>query len=214
MKFFKGFAQIEGSDFFCPDSDFKVDGIDADYMSHAIIRGNRFFGGKCENSDAIDIGHGSSDILIENNLIFGFIDKGISVGEKAEAVIKNNVIGDCAMGVGVKDGARATITNTTFFRNDYAVKAYVKTPGFDGGEITIDHSIIALSEKANVEADTLSSIAVSNTLCDSQLIPGENNGRGTLEFEDVANYNFNCKNIHAVSWQHVSESSGVFGAKL
>ena len=195
MKFYKGFAQIEDSEFFCPDSDYKVDGIDADYVSQAIIRGNRFFGGKCENSDAIDVGHGSHNVMIENNLIVGFVDKGISVGEKAEVFVTNNVIVNCAIGVGVKDSARATITKTIFYQNGYAVKAYEKVSGLGGGSVELDNSTIVLSQKAPVEADARSSVKITNTLCDSQLLPGRNNSQGTPEFEDVINYNFNFKSI-------------------
>lgn len=214
MKFYKGFAQIEDCEFFCPDSDYKVDGIDADYMSRAIIRGNRFFGGKCENSDAIDIGHGSRNIVIENNLIVGFADKAISVGEKAEAFVNNNVITDCAIGVGVKDSGRVTITKTTFYRNDYAVKSYEKVPGLGGGYAQIDSSIIALSQKSPVEADALSTIEISNSLCDSQLLPGNNNYQGTPRFEDVAGHNFNLKGIDALPGAQLPPSPGDFGAKL
>jgi hypothetical protein len=214
MKFFKGFAQIEDCEFFCPDSDYKVDGIDADYMSRAIIRGNRFFGGKCENSDAIDVGHGSRNIVIENNLIVGFVDKAISVGEKAEAFINNNVITDCAIGVGVKDSGRVIITKTTFYQNDYAVKSYEKVPGLGGGDAKIDSSIIALSQKSPVEVDALSSLEISNTLCDSQLLPGNNNYQGVPKFADVAKHNFNLKSIDALPGAQLPPSLGNFGAKL
>jgi len=214
MKFYQGVARIEDSDFFCPDSDYKVDGIDADYMSHAVIRGNRFFGGKCNNSDAIDIGHGSRNIVIEDNLIVGFIDKGVSVGEKAEAFINNNVIAYCGIGVGVKDGAQAIITKTTFYQNGYAVRAYEKVPGHGGGYAEISLSAIAESQTTPVTVDALSTVEISNTLCDSQLLPGRNNGHGTPEFEAVSEYNFNFTNIYAKSWAQTSSSVGTFGAKL
>ncbi len=214
MKFFKGFAQIEDCEFFCPDSDYKVDGIDADYVSRAIIRGNRFFGGNCENSDAIDIGHGSRNIVIENNLIVGFADKAISVGEGAEAFINNNVITDCAIGVGVKDSARVTITKTTFYRNDYAVKAYEKVAGRGGGYAKIDSSIIALSQKTSVSADSLSTIEISNSLCDSQLLPGNNNSQGVPKFADVTNHDFNLKGVDLLSGAQFSPSLESIGAEL
>ncbi len=214
MKFYQGFAQIEDCEFFCPDSDYKVDGIDADYMSRAIIRGNRFFGGKCENSDAIDVGHGSRNILIENNLIVGFADKGISVGEQAEAVINNNMIANCAIGVGVKDRGRVAITKTTFYQNDYAVKVYEKIPGLGGGDVTIDQSVIVRSQKSPVEVDALSSIEISNSLCDSQLLPGSHNYQGIPKFADVANYNFNLTGIDAMPGVQITLSPGDFGAEL
>jgi hypothetical protein len=213
MKFYQGFARIEGSDFFCPGSDYKVDGIDTDYVSGAVIKGNRLFGGKCDNSDAIDIGGGSRNIVIENNLIVGFVDKGISVGEKSEVFINNNVIADCAIGVGVKEGARAIIVKTTFYQTGHAVKAYEKIPGDGGGHAEVSFSVIVASRNPPFVVDSLSSIEVSNTLCDNQLLPGRDNGQGTPAFEDVEKYNFNFKNVHALSLNS-SYMSGMFGAKL
>jgi len=213
MKFYQGDLQVENSEFFTPDSDYKVDGIDADYVKHAVIRGNRFFGGKCQNSDAIDIGHGSRNIIIENNLIVGFIDKGVSVGEKAEALVNNNVIANCAIGVGVKDSARVTITKTTFYKNDYAVKSYEKVAGKGGGYAKLDSSLIALSQNAPIEVDALSSIEVSNTLCDSQLLPGQNNSQGTAAFKDIAQYDFSVTSILTKAGDQAS-SPDSYGAKF
>jgi hypothetical protein len=214
MKFYQGDLQVENSVFFTPDSDYKVDGIDADYVKHAVIRGNRFFGGKCQNSDAIDIGHGSRNIIIENNLIVGFVDKGVSVGEKAEALVNNNVIANCAIGVGVKDSARVTITNTTFYKNDYAVKSYEKVAGKGGGYAKLDNSLIALSQNAPIEVDALSSIEVSNTLCDSQRLPGKNNSQGTAAFKDIAQYDFNVTSLLTKAGAQASPPPDTYGAKL
>lgn len=214
MKFYQGDLQVVNSEFFTPDSDYKVDGIDADYVKHGVIRGNRFFGGKCPNSDAIDIGHGSRNIVIEDNLIVGFVDKGVSVGEKAEALVNNNVIANCAIGVGVKDSARVTITKTTFYKNDYAVKSYEKVAGKGGGYAKLDTSLIALSQNAPIEVDALSSIDVSNTLCDSQLLPGKNNSQGTAAFKDIAEYDFNVTKILTKSGDQTSPLPETYGAKL
>ncbi len=214
MKFYKGELQVKNSEFFTPDSDFKVDGIDADYVEHAIIRGNRFFGGQCPNSDAIDIGHGSHNVVIENNLIVDFVDKGVSVGEKAEAQVNNNVIMGCAIGVGVKDSARVTITKTTFYKNDTAIKSYEKVAGEGGGTAKVDNSLIVLSKKAAVEVDPLSSIEVSNTLCDSQLFPGNNNSQGSVEFKNVAQYDFEVIRILPADGKEISSSPATYGAKL
>jgi len=214
MKFYQGDLQVENSEFFTPNSDYKVDGIDADYVKHAVIRGNRFFGGKCQNSDAIDIGHGSRNIIIEDNLIVGFVDKGVSVGEKAEALVNNNVITNCAIGVGVKDSARVTITKTTFYKNDYAVKSYEKVAGKGGGYAKLDNSLIALSQNAPIEVDALSSIEVSNTLCDSQRLPGKNNSQGTAVFKDIAQYDFNVTSILTKAVDQASPSPDTYGAKL
>lgn len=119
-------------------------------MQNAVIRETRFFGGKCQNSEAIDIGHGSRNIVIEDNLIVGFVDKDVSVGEKVEALLNNNVIANCAIGVGVRESARTTITKTTLYKNDYAVKSYEKVAGKGGGYAKLDSFLIELSQNAPI----------------------------------------------------------------
>ncbi len=195
LKFHKSSAQVEGCTLYCPDSDYKLDAIDADFLVDGVFRGNRLFGGVCPGADAIDIGHGSRNIVIENNIITDFVDKGISIGEGANAVITNNFIARCAMGVGVKDSAHAKITRTTFHGNDYAIKCYEKTPGEGGGHADIDSCIIASSKRTPFEIDKNSSISFINTLCDQQLLPGKENLQGTPEFEDIEKDRFNCIKI-------------------
>ena len=213
MKFYRGFARIENSEFFCPNSDNKVDGIDADYMDQAIIRGNRIWAGECPNSDAIDLGHGSRDILIENNLIVGFMDKGISVGEKAHALIHNNVIANCSMGVGVKDSASAVITNTTFYRNAHAVECYEKVPGLGGGHVEVDRSITVESRIAPQRIDALSEARYTNTLCDQELLEGAHNVQGSVVFEDAEAFNFKVKEVRDASGSLLPPLDG-WGATL
>jgi hypothetical protein len=73
--------------------------------------------------------------------------------------------------------------------------------------------LIALSQNAPIEVDALSSIEVSNTLCDSQLLPGKNNSQGTTAFKNVAQYDFNVTSILTkAGGQAVSPDT--YGAKL
>jgi hypothetical protein len=215
FKFQKGSVQMEDCTIHCPDSDYKVDGIDADYVETGIFRGNIMYGGICPGADAIDIGQGSRNILIENNIITDFIDKGISVGEGAEVIINNNIIARCAMGVGVKDNAHAKVSRTTFYGNDYAVKCYEKVSGQGGGHAEVDSCIIAESRKAAFEIDRFSSINFTKTLCDQQPLPGADNLQGIPEFEDIGSNHFNCTNITLTgnsSQQHLS--CATFGAHI
>lgn len=214
MKFHKGYAQVENSDFYCPNSDFKVDAIDADYMKHILIRGNRFWGGKCENSDAVDLGQGSREMLVEDNLIVNFVDKGVSVGENADARIDNNVIIGCGIGVGVKDSAHAIVTNTTFYRNQFAVKSYEKIPGEGGGHVEVDRSIIVGSTVADFEVDALSTVQFSNSLSDGDPLPGDGNRQGSVEFGDVTLNDFTIKRVLDNSEQELSLAEIIFGANI
>jgi hypothetical protein len=195
FKFQNGSAHIEGCTIYNPDSDYKVDGIDADYVDKGIFRGNQLYGGICPGADAIDIGEGSRNILIENNIITDFVDKGISVGEGADIVINNNIIARCAMGAGIKDSAHAKITRTTFYGNGHAIKCYEKITGQGGGHATVDNCILAGSQVAPFEIDNKSSIRFTSTLCDQQLLPGKDNLQGSPEFEDIGTDRFNCIRI-------------------
>lgn len=195
FKFHKCSVQMEGCTIHCPESNYKIDGIDGDFLEQGIFRGNRLYGGMSPNTDAIDIGHGSRNILIENNVITDFVDKGISVGEGSEAVINNNIIARCAIGVGVTNSAHAKVTRTTFYGNDFAVKCYERDPGLGGGHAEVDQCVIANSQEAPFQIDKTSSIRFTNTLCDQQLLPGEKNMQGTPEFEDIGRDRFNCTRI-------------------
>ena len=216
LKFYKGTAHVEGCTIYNPNSDFKVDGIDADKLVKGVFRGNRLYGGICPGADAIDIGVGSHNILIENNIITDFVDKGVSVGEGAEVVINNNIIVRCAMGIGVKDSAHAKVTNTTFYGNDYAVKCYEKVSGEGGGHAEVNNCIIASSRKAPFEIDKKSSINFTNTLCDQQLLPGKGNLQAAAKFEDIEKDQFNCISItHSGSTIKGCSLSGVsLGANI
>lgn len=214
IKFQEGYVQVENSDFYCPNSNFKVDAVDVDFMERVLIRGNRFWGGKCENSDAVDLGEGSRDVLVENNLILNFVDKGVSVGESVEARIHNNVIVGCGIGVGVKDSAYASITNTTFYRNKLAVMSYEKIPGEGGGRVEVDHSIFSGSLDADFEIDPLSTVEFSNSLSDADPLPGDGNRQGTVAFEDAASNDFKIKEVRDASEQALPPAEITFGAKL
>jgi len=212
FKFHKGWAHMEGCSVHCPDSDYKVDGVDADYMIQGVFRGNRLYGGTCPGADAFDIGRGSRNVLLEDNLINDFVDKGISVGEGAEVTSRNNIISGCAMGIGVKDDAHATVTRTTFYANGYAIRCYEKVLGRGGGHAKVDNCIIAGSRVAPYAVGRDSSVSFSSTLCDQQRLPGDNNLQGNPEFEDATGGRFNCTGITLADG--TTQECGLLGASI
>jgi|GEM_PF-1590550 len=184
LKFLKGSMVVEDCEIYCPETDLKIDAIDGDFLDGAIIRGNRIHGSTCEGADAIDIGEGGRNILIEGNLITDLIDKGISLGEGSEARIVNNTIVRCGMGVGVKDEARALITGNTFYKTTVGVHCYEKISGEGGGHAEIKQSIFAACGEVPIKVDGLSSIIVSHSLCDTAPIPGVGNIHAVPVFEN------------------------------
>ena len=113
---------------------FDSDGIDYDSVHSGAIRNSRIYGIYGFNSDAIDLGEGAKDILIENNVIFNILDKGVSVGQGSTTLIRRNVIANCGMGVAVKDfNSHAQIEQNTLYANHVGVACYEKILGHGGG---------------------------------------------------------------------------------
>jgi parallel beta-helix repeat protein len=168
-----------------------ADAIDYDDLNGGIIRGNYIAGFIGYNSDGIDLGEEAKNILIENNTIFSCADKGISIGQSSTAVVKNNIIAYCNQGLGIKDeGSYALIDKNTFYGNYYAVACFEKNFREGGGNATITNSIIALSQQDPVFVDSLSTLTVSYTLCDSELLEGEKNIKNIPYFKDETIFNF------------------------
>ena len=114
-------CDLRGNDYFDSDA------IDYDQISNGIIRGNRIYNFYGVNSDAIDLGEGSHDILIENNTIYNICDKGVSIGNGSTAIIKRNLIANCGQGIGIKDfGSYGYIEHNTFYANQYGIAMFRK----------------------------------------------------------------------------------------
>ena len=111
------------------------DGIDLDWPKEGSeIKNNHLthngIGGG-EGGDAIDLSR--SDVLIEGNTIDGCTDKGISVGEKSNPTIRNNLIAHCLIGIAVKDRSEAIIVDTQIAHTGTGITAYQKHPIYGGG---------------------------------------------------------------------------------
>ncbi|MDP8207745.1 MAG: CotH kinase family protein [Candidatus Electryonea clarkiae] len=169
-----GKALIENCTFFGNNSP-DTDAIDYDGIIDGIIRNNRIYNFQGFNCDAIDIGEGSRDLLIQDNLIYNSTDKGISIGQKSTVIIERNLVVGCNQGVAVKDSSFAIINQNTFFDNDTAIACYVKNPGRGGGNAEVINTIISQSGESPVFIDSLSSIEISYSLSDTDSLPGENN---------------------------------------
>mgnify|MGYP005622231785 FL=1 len=161
---------FEGND--APDTD----AIDYDVVDNGIVRNTLIHSFRGSNSDGIDLGEGSHNILIENGLIHHCTDKGISIGQASDAVIKNMTIAQCALGVAMKDLGAASVDHSTFYGNQYAVSVYEKNPGMGGGDVTVQNSIFSNNSHSPLFQDEVSTALVVNALYDTD----------TLAFDEVA----------------------------
>ncbi|MCB9248742.1 MAG: CotH kinase family protein [Ignavibacteriales bacterium] len=196
-----GKAVIENCEFIgnlAPDTD----AIDYDDVNAGIIRRNKIHSFYGDNSDAIDIGEGAKDILIEENLIYNCSDKGVSIGQESTAIIKGNVIANCNLGVGIKDDkSYGFIDHNTFYNNNIAVSCFEKNIGRGGGKADITNSILSNSTESDIFADQFSEINISYSLSDKNNIEGVGNLFGEPNFLNPDSLDF-----------RISESSLAFNS--
>jgi hypothetical protein len=155
---------------------FDSDAIDYDQISNGTIRGNRIYNFYGFNSDAIDLGEGSENILIEKNIIYNIDDKGISIGHGSTAEIKRNLIANCGQGIGIKDNnSYGYIEHCTFYHNRYGIACFEKNIGVGGGTAEIVNCIIANSRSNSVFVDPLSTMNISYSLSNTDQLEGLHN---------------------------------------
>ncbi len=173
-----------------------TDAIDYDGVIGGTIRNNRIYGFWGDNSDGIDLGETSRDLLIEGNIIFNCTDKGISVGQASTALIRRNLIFDCDKGVAVKDHhSFATIDQNTFYANNITIASYEKNNGGGGGNVVVRNTIMAGSLIAPLLVDNQSTLLVSYSLSDTKPLPGTGNLNADPQFMNVATGNFELHHL-------------------
>jgi hypothetical protein len=161
---------FEGND--SPDTD----AIDYDVVDNGIVRNTLIHSFRGVNSDGIDLGEGSHNILIEDGLIHHCTDKGISIGQASDAVIRNMTITQCALGVAMKDLGAASVDYSTLYGNQYGISVYEKNPGMGGGDVTVQNTIFSNHSHSPMFQDSISTALVMDALYDSD----------TLTFDEVA----------------------------
>lgn len=189
----QGGALVEDSTFFgatAPDTD----AIDYDGVVGGIIRNCRIYRFAGPNCDGIDIGESCRDILIEDNRIYFNADKGVSVGQGSSAILRQNLIVGCSLGVGVKDlGSRATLDQNTVVRCTIGIDVYEKNFGHGGAQATAVNTVFSKCSVAALRADSLSTVEARYCLSDTLPIPGTGNLLADPGFVDPGILNFQIR---------------------
>lgn len=171
-----------------------TDAIDFDGVTNGVIDHCRIYRFRGFNSDGIDLGEDSENILIQGNLIYYNDDKGVSVGQGTTVTMRRNLIVGCASGVGIKDfGSSAIVDQNTFVACGTAVAVYEKNFGAGGGAAVVTNCIISKSTAAPVTVDDLSTLNVGYSLSDTAALPGSNNLLADPRFVDPNLLNFQLR---------------------
>ena len=165
--------------------------LDFDSVNDGIIRNNRIdIISTNSNRDGIDIGS-SDNVLIENNRIFNCPDKGISIGEKSlNTKVSKNLIVNTGMGIAVKDDSYAEIDHNTLYNDSVGVSCYEKVAGQGGGSAKVINTIIAGTYTSEFSIDEKSTIEITYTLAEKNLLEGNGNLKGDPKFVAVFDRNF------------------------
>lgn len=101
--------------------------------------------------DAIDTSFSTTEIK-ENN-IFKASDKCLSIGEKSKIEIIGNHLENCEIGIAIKDGSEAKISDNTIRKSKTGISAYLKKPIYKvGGIATLEANVLENNIK-NTEVD-------------------------------------------------------------
>jgi parallel beta-helix repeat protein len=167
--------------------------LDFDFVDGGVIQNCRFTCLSSDpNRDCVDIGS-SKGVQILDNRIDNAADKGISIGESSTATVRGNIITGCKTGIAVKDRSDALIDGNTIWGCGVAVDIYEKVAGAGGGKATVVNSILSGSIDADTRVDALSTVTVSYSLSDRQLLQGEGNLAGNPLFAAPGQGDFRLK---------------------
>ncbi|MFZ1678756.1 MAG: CotH kinase family protein, partial [Saprospiraceae bacterium] len=186
----QGFAIVENCEFeggTQPD----MDAIDYDGVVDGIVRNNRIHDFRGDNCDGLDIGEQCQNLLIEKNFIYHCFDKGISVGQKSTAIVRNNVIAYTNIGLALKDESNVNVDHTTFFGNSQGVSSYEKNPGNLGGIGNIEDCIVSNASLDAYVFDSYSGLTMTRCLSDLDSISSPGNLNADPHFVNPTLYNFN-----------------------
>lgn len=130
-----------------------ADQVDLDFCN-GVVKNSYFNDANGDgNGDGLDFS--GSQILVQDSFFSGFQDKGISIGEKTDIVLHNNLIQNNNNGVAVKDSSHAYFINNNFEKNNISINAYQKKPLFSGG-VTYLFSNEFIENNIKYQSDELS----------------------------------------------------------
>jgi hypothetical protein len=172
------------------------DGIDLDSAPPGcVIRHCTLRHGPQANIDAVDVGTGCRETLIEDCMMYDMSDKGVSIGEASLGIeVRNCLMYGVDAGVAVKDGSTANLHEITVADSDYGFHVYQKTPGMGGGHITNAFNNILWSDANALVLDNLSDAVVRYSDVEGLNQPGSGNINSDPLFLNVAGHDYRVAN--------------------
>jgi hypothetical protein len=160
-----------------------ADAIDLDWTDATIERS--LFARTGPEGDGVDVS--GSTAAIDDSVFSEVKDKGVSVGERSQAIIRGSLLRGCTLGVASKDLSQAEIRESLFLHNERDLAAYQKKPVFGGGRIQAE-DLITVGAGRQPQSDGVSEIEVARQLAieSSQATAADAAGATGLDLDDLA----------------------------
>lgn len=168
-----------------------TDAIDYDDVKTGIIRYNVIHNLIGENSDGIDIGEGTQNVEIYENLITNCGDKGISLGQASSMKVYRNTIYSCSNAIAVKDyGSFAEVINNTLVNNFIGISCYEKNLGSGAGSASVLNTIVSDSKTFSIVQRNNGSVQIDYSISNTDVLAGTGNLFGDPELVSPPRFNF------------------------
>jgi hypothetical protein len=166
----------------------KNDAIDLDHVDSCFVRRNSIVH---FSDDGIDIGTEGVYALISGNFI-SYCNYGISAGEYSVVFADHNIITHSDGGFQVHNHAVLYCNYTTLYLNRWGIECYHSEEGSiqTGGRAQLLNTIFSATIDDEILTQTSSEIAVSYSLSDREILPGEQNLMDDPRFRDPENSDF------------------------
>lgn len=176
-----------------------ADAIDVDFNwqgsgnADMIVEWNSLSGSVHFNADAVDVSEARP--IVRYNRIFGFTDKGISLGPIAYPLIYNNLIDSCSIGIQIKDSSDPVIVNNTIVNcTRYGVNSYEKGQGPGGGGLGSMTNVLIWNCNTNIWLEDGSTLSVGYSLVPgASPWPGPSNLTNDPLFVSLVGRNFELR---------------------
>ena len=171
-----------------------TDAIDLDGVTGSTVRNVCITDMEGSNSDAVDIGEGTTETVIDSLMAFSVTDKGVSVGQRSHVSVTNSTFIKMNLGLGVKDSSSVNITSCTFYGVATPVSCFEKIYGRAGGNALVTRSILSNSYTATTSCDGKSTLLISESISDNDTLPANcGNLHGNPGFTAPALYDLRLK---------------------
>ena len=173
-----------------------IENITSDAMDFAglpaeiIVRRTTWRNGEGGNTDAIDLS-ANDGLLVEDCLIHGFPDKGVSIAQFSHnTTVRNSLIYNCGMAISVYSSSNCVISQNTVVGSTFGLRLWERDAGQGAGHAVGENNIL-WNNAASLQITNGATFQASYSLIEiDPIVPGPGNLNEDPMFVDAANHDY------------------------